>query len=192
MRRLLADVADACLADDRQILVPQDDSVLRFTPVTRSRIVLRRGRGLAPAPADAPFVAAAEATLAVGAHMKGAFVLGGEGVAWHSQYLGDLESAESEASYGRVLAHARRVTGLVPRHVVCDAHPGYATTRLAHAVARESGATLRTVWHHRAHLLALLAEHGRAGAPEPVLGVVWDGTGLGEDGTLWGGEWLLA
>lgn len=190
---LLGGVADAILADDRPILVPADDSVLRFTPEARARIVLRRGRGLAPAPCRGAFVAATRpAVLALGAHMKAAFTLGGDGVAWQGQYLGDLESDESEAAYARALAHARAVTRATPRIVASDAHPGYATTRLAHRLALVEGVTHRTVWHHRAHLLALLAEHGRAGAPEPVLGLVWDGTGMGEDGTLWGGEFLLA
>jgi hydrogenase maturation protein HypF len=189
---LLGGVADLCLADDRPLLVPQDDSVVRITPTTRTRIVLRRGRGLAPAPVDPSLLAAGAPVMALGAHMKASFTLGGDGIAYHSQYLGDLESAESEAAFARSLAHARTLAQAAPRIAVSDAHGGYATTHLALRLARAEGLEHRTVWHHRAHLLALLAEHQRAGAPEPVLGLVWDGTGLGEDGTLWGGEFLLS
>ena len=192
VRRWLTEVADAMLTDDRPLLVAQDDSVMRFCPVSRARIVVRRGRGLAPACADAALVAEAPPVLALGAHMKAAFVLGGAGVAYHSQALGDLEAAASEAAFGTALAHARTLTGAAPQTVVSDAHPGYATTRLATRLAHDEGLEARTVWHHRAHLLALLGEHGRTGWAEPVLGLVWDGTGLGEDGTLWGGEFLLA
>ncbi|MCU0625787.1 MAG: hypothetical protein MUF21_04765 [Gemmatimonadaceae bacterium] len=165
---------------------------MRFTPEARVRVVVRRGRGLAPACADASLVAEAPPVVALGAHMKAAFVLGGGGVAYHSQALGDLESAESESAFARALAHARTLTGAAPRAIVADAHPGYATSRLAARLARDEGLTMHTVWHHRAHLLALLGEHGRTGWAEPVLGLVWDGTGLGEDGSLWGGEFLLA
>lgn len=190
--RLLGDVADGCLGDDRPILVPQDDSVMRITPSTRTRIILRRGRGLAPAAVEPGLLAASEPAVALGAHMKASFAIGGDGIAYQSQYLGDLESAESEAAFARALAHARTLAQAAPRIAVSDAHGGYATTHLALRLAREEGLEHRTVWHHRAHLLALLAEHDRAGAPEPVLGLVWDGTGLGEDGTLWGGEFLLS
>jgi hydrogenase maturation protein HypF len=184
---LLADVADVFLHHNRQIVVPQDDSVIRFTPKHRQRIVLRRGRGLAPSallPATQK-----DNVLALGASLKSTFSWAYQGVVYVSPYLGNLESLDVQANIRAMLVH---FTGLLrdsPKALVADAHLGYFSTQLAQEMAHSWGVPLTLVQHHQAHFAAVLAEHPPQNAP--VLGVVWDGTGFGTDGHIWGGEFFL-
>jgi hydrogenase maturation protein HypF len=186
-RLALRPVADALLAHNRAIVVPQDDSVVRFSPRHRQRIVLRRGRGLAPA-LPLPGPAALPNVLALGASLKSTFAWHLPGGVYASQYLGDLESFDTQERFGHALAHAQQLLGQVPAQVRADAHPGYFTTRLAPGLATGWQAPVQLVQHHAAHLAAVLAEHPPG--PEPVLGIIWDGTGYGTDGQVWGGEFL--
>jgi len=105
-----------------------------------------------------------------------------------SQHIGDLETPEALGAFERVIADLSRLYAFRPAAIAHDAHPDYASTRWALAAAARTGATLVSVQHHHAHLAACLAEHGLEG---PALGVTWDGTGYGDDGTVWGGEFLL-
>ena len=181
--RHLGDIADAFLVHDRAIANRCDDSVARVV-AGRPRL-LRRGRGFVPAslrvapPAPRPI-------LACGAHQKSAFCLLEGDRAWLGPHVGDLETDEACHSFENTLARFQRFVGIEPEVVVHDLHPDYFTT----AFARRHPAPLRIgVQHHHAHVASAMAEHGLEG---PVLGLAWDGTGYGSDGTSWGGEFLVA
>jgi hydrogenase maturation protein HypF len=179
-RARLGDVAALVLDHDRPIERHADDSVGRFIGGTWTP--LRRARGFAPLPVALPH--AVRPVLAVGAHQKCAIALAVGREAFVSQHLGDLDTPEALAAFERVIADFTRMYDVRPEVVAHDLHPDYASTRWALA----SGVPALAVQHHHAHLAACLAEHG---APGRALGVTWDGTGLGLDGTIWGGEFLL-
>ena len=177
-QRRLALVADAFLHHDRAILRPADDSVLRVI-AGRPRTV-RLGRGLAPLEIDLPH-ALSMPTLALGGHMKAAIALGWGRRAVLAPHIGDLDSPRARRVFERLIADLPRLYGVAPARVVCDAHPGYASTRWA----RAQPLPVRQVAHHRAHAAALAAEHPGV---DRWLTFTWDGVGLGESGEAWGGE----
>ncbi len=179
--RRLGTVADAFLHHDRRIVRPADDSVLRRI-AGRLRPV-RLGRGATPLELELP-VPLAEPVLAVGAHMKGTIALGWGDRAVLSPHIGEMDSPRSLEVLERIAADLQRLYGIEARWIACDAHPRYGTHRFAEA----SGLPVETVWHHRAHASALAAE---CRPDEALLAFTWDGVGLGEDGSLWGGEALL-
>lgn len=181
---VLHGVADGFLLHDRPIANRCDDSlamVWRGAPV-----FFRRSRGYAPQ----PLLLDRDATgvLALGAEQKGSFAAGRGRHAFVSQYIGDLKNAETLDHYRTALHTTLDLFGLAPQALVCDLHPDYASTHLAEELARQRGLPLRQVQHHWAHMAACMADNRLTG---PVFGLVWDGTGLGEDGTIWGGECLI-
>ncbi|MGC4116633.1 MAG: carbamoyltransferase HypF [Myxococcales bacterium] len=177
-------IADLFLLHDRPIVRPVDDSVLRVD--THGPVLLRRARGYAPRPL--PFPAPAPCILAVGAHLKNTIALTVGDQIVVSQHLGDLDSAEGAALHERTILDLVKFFEVKPGVVACDLHPDYASTRCAERLAQRWGAKLERVQHHHAHVAAVMAEHPGDG---PVLGLAWDGTGLGDDGTVWGGEALV-
>jgi hydrogenase maturation protein HypF len=179
--RRLAGIADGFLMHDRPIEIRCDDSVTRV--VSGIELPLRRSRGHAPRPIPLP-VACTTPTLAVGGHYKATFALGRGRSAFLSHHIGELDQAEAYRAFVREIAHYRSLFQIEPRRVAHDLHPDYASTRLA----VELGLERVPVQHHHAHLAACMAENGLAG---PVLGITFDGTGYGDDGTLWGGEFLI-
>ena len=179
----LGDVADAFLTHDREIIVPIDDSVLRI--VEGSMVMMRRARGFAPLPVSLP-VSAAKPILAVGAYLKNTFTLVDGAEAFVSPHIGDLETLETIQHWERSLSSLSRMLGVHPRVVVRDLHPEYASTRLAEQYPAEQTVSVQ---HHHAHIAAVAAEHGLT---EPVIGVAFDGTGLGTDGAIWGAEFMVA
>jgi len=182
-RRRLREVADAFLLHDREIVARYDDSLVRHT--SRGPVFLRRARGYAPLPVTLP-LATPRPFLAVGPHLKNTLTLADGNEAWVSQHVGDLENLETLAHFQDVLDRYRTLFRVEPRSVVHDLHPGYLSTR----VAEESGLEiLPPVQHHHAHVAAVQGEHGMTG---DVLGLAFDGTGLGEDGHVWGCEFLHA
>ncbi|WJW76394.1 carbamoyltransferase HypF [Thiohalobacter sp. IOR34] len=188
-RDCLRGIADAWLLHDRDILNRLDDSVLRVM-AGRPRL-LRRARGLAPRPLDLPAgFAGVPPLLAMGGELKNCFCLIREGQAILSQHMGDLEDAATLADYRQGLDLYRRLFEHRPQAIVVDGHPDYLSRRLGQELARTQGLPLETVPHHHAHLAASLAAEAVAPGSGPVLGVILDGLGMGEDGTLWGGEFL--
>jgi len=177
----LRGVADLFLVHDRPVLRPVDDSVVRA--VLGRELVLRRARGYAPGPV--PLGQPTPPLVAMGGHQKNTVAVSIGGLAVLSQHLGDLGSAEGCALFRRTVGELPSIHRLRPVQAVCDRHPDYRSTREAEA----SGLPVVSVQHHHAHLAACMAEHGVRG---PVLGVAWDGTGWGPDGTVWGGEFLAA
>ena len=175
-RERLGGIADAFLAHDRPIHRRCEDSV------ARSGFPLRRSRGHAPGPLRLP-VPAARPTVGVGAELKSTFCVARDGEAFLSPHLGDLDSDASYRAFRSDLELYLEMLRVRPEVVACDLHPDYLSTSWAH----EQPAELVQVQHHHAHAASCLAEHGEAG---PALALVFDGTGYGTDGTLWGGELL--
>ncbi|MFT3864463.1 MAG: carbamoyltransferase HypF [Solirubrobacterales bacterium] len=182
----LAPIADAFLRHDRPIHIRTDDSVARVVelPAGRRPLMLRRSRGYVP---DALPLSTGDSApiLGCGAELKNTFCLAKDGRAWVGHHVGDLENYETLRSFSEGIAHFEALFEVTPEVVVHDLHPDYLSTR--YALERE-GVRHVGVQHHHAHLAACLAEHGESG---PALGAIFDGTGLGEDGTIWGGEFLL-
>jgi hydrogenase maturation protein HypF len=175
----LQELADAFLVHDRPIARHVDDSVARVLEGRES--ILRRARGYAPLPIPLP--TAAPACLAVGAHLKNTVAVSIGKDAFLSQHIGDLETIQAFQAFHGVVEDLQRLYAFTPTHIAADLHPDYLSTRDAH----RRGLPVISVQHHYAHTLACMAEHGLAA---PVLGVAWDGTGFGPDGTIWGGEFL--
>jgi hydrogenase maturation protein HypF len=183
----LAGIADAFLLHDRGIHAVCDDSVARVA--LGRELPLRRSRGWAPLPVALPF--AAPPLLAVGGELKAVFAAAAGAEAFLSQHIGDLGSLETLTAFERAVGHLLRLLRIEPRAVACDLHPGYQSARWARAWAEERGLPVIAVQHHHAHIASVLAENGVPG-DGPALGVAFDGTGYGADGTIWGGEILLA
>ena len=180
----LAGIAGQFLVHDRPILRPVDDSVLRLD--AHGPTLLRRARGYAGL-AQPVRVDCAVPVLALGAQSKGAICLLFQGQAVLSQHLGDLGSAEGLALLERTVADLLRFFQVEPGLLACDLHPDYGSSRLGERLSRAWGKPLVRVQHHHAHVAACAAEWGLEG---PVTGLAWDGSGLGPDGSLWGGESL--
>lgn len=183
-RERLGGIADAFLLHDRPIASRYDDSVARVDG--GGAMVLRRARGYAPEPIRLPLSTELPG-MAVGAQLKGAFCVVRGCHAFASQHLGDLGEAASAAHFAGTIDLYRRLFRVEPAWVAHDLHPDYASTRFAEGLPQEVRRV--GVQHHHAHVVSCLAEHGRMG---PALGVCFDGAGYGPDGTVWGGELLLA
>jgi len=175
----LKGIADFFLIHDRPIVRHVDDSIVRV--LMDRELVLRRARGYAPLPV--PLRQARAGVLAVGAHLKNTIAVSLPGQAVVSQHIGDLDTAPALEAFRRTERSLRELYGLATEAVVCDEHPDYLSTQFA----RGLGVPVTTVQHHYAHVRACMAENE---IDPPVLGVSWDGTGYGPDGTVWGGEFL--
>jgi hydrogenase maturation protein HypF len=190
----LGGIADAVLTHDRAIEIRTDDSVVR---AFRGReAVIRRSRGYVPEPLDLA-TRFARPVLACGAELKSTFCLGRGDHAFVSHHIGDLENAETLRSFTEGIAHFRRLFDITPEVVAHDLHPDYLSTKYAAQLtdgevagaADLAGVELVGVQHHHAHIASCLADNRASG---PVIGVAFDGTGYGADGTIWGGEFLIA
>jgi hydrogenase maturation protein HypF len=187
----LRGLADLFLLHDREIVNRVDDSVVRRMD---GRVVpLRRARGYAPVPmALPPGLEAASPLLALGGELKSTACLVAGGEAVLTQHLGDLEDARTFAEYERTVRLYGELYGHRPQCLVGDLHPDYRSTRLARQWARREAIPLDLVQHHHAHVAAVMADNAWPLDGGTVLGVALDGLGYGDDGTLWGGELLLA
>jgi len=202
-RQRLGDLADAFLMHNRDIHVRCDDSVLRETrfqesvnqknpplPDTPSpNYLLRRSRGYAPYPIllhrETP------AILATGPELKNTFCLTKDRYAFISHHIGDLENYETLRAFEDGIEHYERLFRIQPEVLAYDLHPNYMATRYALERADNDGIATVGIQHHHAHIAACMAEHSLDGS-KPVIGVSFDGTGFGDDGAIWGGEFLLA
>jgi hydrogenase maturation protein HypF len=210
-------IANLIVSDNREIVIPQDDSVVLVTQYGHRQIILRRSRGYAP---SFPAYAAKQAvcSLSMGAFLKSSFTLSVNGNVFVSQFLGSGERYESQQMYKDTLTHWMGLYGVRPGIVLADMHGGYFSQRYGTEVAESYGIAVKYIQHHEAHFAAVLAENNllccgegrldsgegmldsREAGPdsdergldpaEPVLGVIWDGTGLGTDGHIWGGEFF--
>ena len=189
-RERLSGIADYWLMHDRDIVNRLDDSVMRLDAPGPQ--ILRRARGLAPEPLPlAQAFGDAPAVLAMGGELKSTFCLLKDGQAISSQHLGDLEEAATHADYRKAIALYRDIFRFDPEVIAIDMHPDYLSTQWGEALAEETGARLVRVQHHHAHLASCIAERRIGPGDDLTVGIVMDGLGLGTDGTLWGGEFLL-
>lgn len=185
---------DGAAWNTRRIVTPLDDSLMRITAGHVQ--MLRRSRGFVPSPVylhereGGPVFSAKKGrkeVLAFGGDLKSAFCLAAGERAYLSQYLGDMENFRVYQNFRRELERMKALFGVRPQKLVCDLHPGYQTTRMAEETAARSGLSLLQVQHHHAHAASVMAEHGL----ERCIAVVFDGTGYGTDGHIWGGEFLV-
>ena len=181
-RERLAGIADLFLLHDRPIETRTDDSVVRV--VCGATRLLRRSRGHVPGSLPLP-VDCGRHLLACGAELKNTFAVAKGGRAWVGHHVGDLKNYETLGSFTTGIEHFERLFAVEPDAVAHDLHPEYLSSK--HAAELE-GVRLIGVQHHHAHLAACLAEHGEIG---PAVGAIFDGSGYGDDGTVWGGELLL-
>lgn len=187
---LLDGLADGLLTNDRPIVAPCDDSVVRS--LGRTLLPIRRARGYAPLPV--PFGRSGRAVLATGGELKNTVCVAsagsrdGPGRAWVSQHIGDLGSLSTLEALERTAQRLGDLYDVDPEVVAIDAHPGYTASRWAR---RRHPGRLIEIQHHHAHVASVMAERGLP-PDQAVLGFAFDGTGYGDDGTIWGGEVLLA
>jgi hydrogenase maturation protein HypF len=183
----LSGIADLLLFHDRPIETRTDDSVARAvgTSTGKRPQLLRRSRGYVPAALELP-VPSDRAVLACGAEQKSTFCVAKGARAWISHHIGDLEHFATHVAFREGIDHFKRLFSVSPQLVVHDMHPGYRSTTYAQEC---ENIELLAVQHHHAHLAACLAEHGRV--HERAVGLIFDGTGCGIDGTVWGGELLI-
>lgn len=186
----LADIADYLLLHDRAIVNRLDDSVMQL--MAGEMRLLRRARGYSPeALALPPGFEQADNILAMGAELKNSFCLLKNGQAIVAQHIGDLENAVVQRDYRNAIGLYKNLYNFKPQRIAVDQHPGYLSTQYGQVLAETEGVELIQVQHHHAHLAACLAEQGVALETTPVLAAIFDGLGLGDNGELWGGEFLL-
>ena len=192
-RERLAGLADAWLSHDRRIHVPCDDSVVRLLPTPHSsgreirELPVRRSRGYAPLPIALPVDV--PPALAVGSDLKNTFGVAEGRYAWLSGHIGDMDDLATLSAFGTAVEHLSTLTGVAPELVVADRHPGFRSTGWARQ--HRGDRPLVLVQHHHAHLGSVMAENGHP-LGEPIIGFAFDGTGYGDDGAVWGGEFLVA
>ncbi len=196
-RQRLSHLADAFLMHDRPIRTRCDDSVVRIFQISKKQSILptiqtmpiRRSRGYAPFPIHLPYPV--PPMIAVGAELKNAFCVTREQYAFMSQHIGDMENFETLRSFEDGIQHVERLFRIHPQAIAHDLHPNYLATRYALERAKQAGIPAIGVQHHHAHIAACMAEH-ELPRDKQVIGVSFDGTGYGEDGAIWGGEFLIA
>ena len=177
---------DCILSHDRLIRIRADDSVMDFH--RGKPYMIRRSRGYAPL----PVLLSGETkgcVLAVGGELKNTFCIGSGNLFYLSPYVGDLEDLRTVRALRETIGRMETLLEVTPQAVVCDLHPKYNATAVAEEIAQQRGIPLIRIQHHYAHVLSCMAENDRT---DPVIGVSFDGTGYGEDGTIWGGEIMTA
>ncbi|OKH33578.1 carbamoyltransferase HypF [[Phormidium ambiguum] IAM M-71] len=177
----LGDIADLFLVHNRPIVRSIDDSIVRV--ILGREMVMRRARGYAPLPIPSPQSPVPSPLLAVGAHLKNSIAISLNNQVFLSQHIGDLETVAAFDSFKNTIESLANIYDFKPQIIACDAHPDYLSTQYA----KQLDLPVIPVQHHYAHVLACMAENE---LESPVLGVAWDGTGYGLDGTIWGGEFL--
>ncbi len=194
-RARLSGLADAFLMNDRDIHVRCDDSVVRTpapsnapTPKQPTFYLLRRSRGYAPFPVLLP--RPLPSILATGPELKNTFCLAKDRYAFLSHHIGDMENYETLRSFEEGIAHFERLFRIQPEVIACDLHPNYLATRYARQRAERDNLPALHIQHHHAHIAACMADNGLNG-DEAVIGVSFDGAGYGDDGAIWGGEFLI-
>ncbi len=187
----LAGITPYALLHDRDIANRVDDSVVR--EIGGKIRLIRRARGYAPSPIKLPpgFRNAPD-ILAMGGELKAAACLVKDGMAIPTQHLGDLENAATYGDYRKAIGLYSGLFDHNPKALIVDQHPEYLSAKLGAERSRSDDLPLLKVQHHHAHIASCLAENGHALDAPPVLGIVLDGLGFGDDGSIWGGEFLLA
>ncbi|MGD9328558.1 MAG: carbamoyltransferase HypF, partial [Cyclobacteriaceae bacterium] len=186
---VLSEFADYILVNNREILVPQDDSVVQYANNSKLRILLRRSRGMSPSFNTDHKLDSDIQVLAMGAMLKSTFGITHQKRYYISQFLGDTSILESQQSYEATLDHILGLLNFKPSIILTDAHPDYPSTIMGKDIADRTEIPVLKIQHHEAHSFAVLAENDLL-HEKKILSVVWDGTGYGTDGHIWGGEFL--
>lgn len=189
IQQFLGTIADAILSHDRPILIPQDDSLLQFTSTTENPIILRRSRGFAPNYWHQEPQTQSPRLLALGAEQKATFAYKTEDQIFISQYLGNQNSWHTQQRYVECLDKSVDWANTSFSKILTDLHPDYFTTKLGYRICKEHLSQHQQIQHHEAHLAAVLSENNAWN--QKVMGIIWDGTGYGHDGNIWGGEFFL-
>ena len=184
----LKNVADYFLHHNLDIEFPQDDSVVKF--VDEKQIILRRSRGLAPNYIAIETITT-EPILAMGAHLKSTFTFIPNQHTYVSQYFGNLDSYEVIERYKNTIKQYKNLFNSKPKTILVDKHPQYQSTVFGKELSQENNTELVEIQHHKAHFTSVLGEHHLFNSKEKILGVIWDGTGLGDDKHIWGGEFFI-
>lgn len=184
----LENVADYFLIHDLEIVFPQDDSVVKFEHDTK--VILRRSRGFAPNHLESN-ITNSISVLAMGAHLKSTFTFVPNTTIYVSQYFGNLDSYEVLERYKETLNHYTKLFNAEPKTILIDKHPQYQSSLYGNELAEKWKSSRVEIQHHKAHFTSVLGEHNLFASKEKILGVVWDGTGWGEDGAIWGGEFFI-
>lgn len=183
--KYLSPMCDIILSNSRDIRIRADDTVMAFY---RSKpYMIRRSRGYSPLPIVAKRESS-HAVLGIGGELKNAFCLGDKGLFYPSPYIGDIADMRSVRALEAATTRMERLLEIHPDIIVGDMHPGYNTSEMARVIAEREGVPVMEVQHHHAHMVSCMAENEYEGT---ALGVTFDGTGYGPDGTIWGGEFLL-
>jgi len=185
-KQRLGKIADGYLLHDRDINLRIDDSVT--TLVNNQPYFFRRSRGYAPRAISIP--KADTMDLAVGAELKNTFCLTKNEYAFISHHIGDLQNFETYQAFSNGIEHYCNLFNIDPQRIICDLHPEYLSTKFAHTYAIENDISIMSAQHHHAHLAACLADNG-CFSDAPAIGFIFDGTGYGDDGNIWGGEVLV-
>ncbi|TBX27163.1 hypothetical protein TK44_03915 [Jiulongibacter sediminis] len=186
----LRGIYDYLVTNNRPISIPQDDSVIRLSPRHNKKIILRRSRGFR---LDETSLKLKKPVLCMGSDLKSTFTLQTGHQTFISQYLGDLESFQSQENFNLVLTQFRKLfirDGQI-KSVLTDAHPLFYSSSLGKRIADDEHLSIIPIQHHIAHFAAVFGEHSSSSS-QRSLGVVWDGTGYGDDGQIWGGEFFLS
>ena len=186
----LPEIADFILVNNREIVIPQDDSVIQYSFFEKQKIILRRSRGFAPTYINADLKWPSESILAMGAMLKSTFSFLHRGNTYISQYLGDLAHFDTQQNYQHTIQHFLQLFHTRPELILRDKHPEYPSSQFGEQLSVDEHLSIEVIQHHIAHFGAVLGEHNLIHAREPILGVIWDGTGLGDDGQIWGGEFF--
>lgn len=183
-------LSDYIISHNLDIVTPQEESIILFSPFKKQRIVVRRSRGLAPNYFG--YEPKSERTiLSTGGQSQSTFAFIYNSNVLVSQNMGSTENPTLQKAYLETIAHFEHLLNVKPSVVVGDYNPNYFTHQTAEAIAARNNAHSDTVQHHKAHLAAVLAENNLLDEPQPILGVIWDSTGLGDDGNFWGGEFFV-
>ena len=182
----LGGIADAFLIHNREIYMRVDDSVTRI--MNNQPVILRRSRGYAPNSIHLPFQT--PQILAAGAELKNTFCLTRDDYAFLSHHIGDLENLETLDAYEAAILHYQQLFSISPQLIAADLHPNYLATRYAKQRAAEENLPIFLIQHHHAHLASCLADNRWQDKTQSVIGLIFDGTGYGPDGAIWGGEVL--
>jgi hydrogenase maturation protein HypF len=187
----LSKIADIILLNNRDIVVPQDDGVVQFGKISQQKVTLRRSRGKAPAYINPQIKVPRKTVIATGSMLKSVFGLLNQQNMYISQYLGNTESYDARLNYEQTFRHFEKLFSLQPDAVIVDKHPDYFSTRFGEMLAKKYRAQLFEIQHHKAHFYSVLGENNLLNTAGKILGVIWDGTGLGDDGNIWGGEFFI-
>lgn len=183
----LSSIADIIVTHNRDILTPQDDSVIRISPYSETQIINRLSRGLAP---NVFIDTNGDNCIAFGALMKSSIAIKQNCNIYVSQFLGDTSMLDSQQMFEQSYNHLIHAIKPTPKVILADKHPDYFSSQFATTISEQLNIPIYNVQHHKAHFAAVLADNNLIDTNEPTLGVIWDGTGLGVDGKVWGGEFF--